>query len=76
MDQPIIHELNKLHEKAGIEIPVLVYTADGRPDEDILLASLKMLNASYDKPAALTQIRKLMERYNIQIDEIAESIMR
>lgn len=37
-----------------------------------MLISLKSLNAKYDKNEAIAQVRALMDKYNIPIDELPE----
>ena len=68
--------MSRLLEKTGIE-NVTNLPSGGMQRSDLLenlLVNMKGLNARYDKNDALTQVQWLMEKYNIQIDELLERI--
>jgi hypothetical protein len=75
INQEIVREMTHLLEKTAVEsfAPVLVdgIVSDESRIEAILI-NLKSINAGYDKSDALTQIRALMDMYNIQVDELLE----
>jgi hypothetical protein len=71
-----IKEMTQLLEKTAVEsfAPVITETTEDTQVMEAMLTSLKTINARYDKNDALTQMRALMEKYNIQIDELIEKI--
>jgi hypothetical protein len=73
--EEVLQELAVLLEKTAIDTlsPVI---SDGNvtQQDEAFLISLKAVNARYDKADALAQIKALMEKYNIQIDELLEQI--
>src|SRR5688500_17690064 len=76
IEQEIIQEMTHLMEKTGIESFATVI-ADASSDEqtqEATLINLKTINSRYDKNEAIVQVRTLMEKYNIQIDELIEQI--
>jgi hypothetical protein len=76
IEQEIIHEMTQLLEKMAVEsfAPVITdETSDAQMLEAILIC-LKTINARYDKNEAVVQVNSLMEKYNIQIDELMEHI--
>ncbi|MBT1703658.1 hypothetical protein [Chryseosolibacter indicus] len=76
LNNTIIQEMTQLLEKTSVEsfAPVITETASDEQTLEAILISLKTINARYDKNDAIVQIRGLMEKYNIQIDEILEQI--
>jgi len=77
MEHEILMEMSRLLEKTGMEnvIPVVPEaTADKTEFIETTLINLKNVNARYEKSDALSQIRWLMDTYNIQIDELMERI--
>ncbi|HYC83769.1 MAG TPA: hypothetical protein VEB86_01050 [Chryseosolibacter sp.] len=54
--------------------PVITETETDAQDVEAILINLKAINAKYDKSEAIAQVKALMERYNIQIDELLERI--
>lgn len=76
LNNTIIQEMAQLLEKTSVDsfAPVIIDTASDKPAFEAILVSLKAFNARYDKRDAIAQIRGLMEKYNIQIDEILEQI--
>lgn len=65
-----------LMEKTGFEsfTAVTASETDSDPSMEATLINLKSLCARYDKQDALIQVRALMEKYNIQVDELVENI--
>jgi hypothetical protein len=77
MEHDIIIEMAKLLEKSGIENATLFDTSSAENNSKNLETSwinIKALNARYDKSEALNQVQWLMNKYNIQIDELMEGI--
>lgn len=76
MEREILVEISKLLEKTGIDNfgPITPASADSGRIFESALVSLKSLNARYDKNDALDQVQWLMNKYNIQIDELIERI--
>lgn len=76
MEQEIISEMSKLLEKTGIDNVLPVSLASGNQQQilESALINLKGLNARYEKGEALDQVQWLMNKYNIQIDELIERI--
>jgi hypothetical protein len=72
--QDIINEMTQLLEKMAVESFVPVITAADMHDAEAVLINLKAINARYDKHEAVTHMKALMEKYNIQIDELLEQI--
>lgn len=75
IESEIVVQLLELMEKTGFTSIVPLYPADNLEDEntlDTLLITVKSLNARYDRAEALTQIRSLLERYNIQVDQLVD----
>ena len=74
INQEIIQEMTQLLDKTAVEsfAPVIIDPHAGNIDAEAILINLKNINARYDKNEAMTQIRALMEKYNIQIDELLE----
>jgi hypothetical protein len=62
----------ELMEKAGLQISIPFYPSEenGEMQSETMLISLRALNARYDKNEAITQIKLLMDRYNIQLDQL------
>jgi len=76
IDHEIIQEMSQLLDKTAVESFAAVITdvqADIKSTEAFLI-SLKAINAKYGKNEAMAQVRALMEKYNIQIDEVLEQI--
>ena len=76
MEHEILLEMSRLLEKTGMEsvIPVTPSTLNQDQFMETTLISLKNTNAQYEKGQALNQIQWLMQKYNIQIDELMERI--
>lgn len=76
INQSIIQETIQLLDKTAVEsvIPVIVVGAPDANNQEALLISLKSINARYDKQDAIAQVQGLMQRYNIQIDELMDLI--
>ena len=76
ISQAIIHEMNDLLEKTAVGslTPVVADPASEVENREALLISLKAINARYDKHEAIVHVRAIMEKYNIQIDELVELI--
>lgn len=74
MERDIILEMSKLLEKTGLEDIVPAWPADSAKALETALANLKNCNARYEKGEAITQVKWLMDAYNIQIDELIERI--
>jgi len=75
IETDIVMHLLQLLEKAGFQSIVPLYPADSLEDErtlDTLLITVKSLNARYDRSEALAHIRFLMEKYNIQADQLVD----
>ena len=72
----IIHEMNGLLEKTAVDsvTPVVVDPASEVENLEALLINLKAINARYDKHEAIVHVGAIMEKYNIQIDELAALI--
>lgn len=76
MEHEIVLEMSKLLEKTGLDsqIPLTAPAGNMEQHMETALISLKSMNARYEKGEALNQIQWLMNTYNIQIDELIESI--
>jgi hypothetical protein len=76
INQEIILEMTRLLDKTAVEsfAPLVTDTAADMQDPESILIGLKAINAGYDKNEAITQVKGLMEKYNIQIDELLEQI--
>lgn len=77
MEKEILQEIGKLCEKTGLDdLAPLNFSGNGEADNDLetTLIYLKSINARYEKSDALNQVHWLMNRYNIQIDELVERI--
>lgn len=75
IESEIVMQLLELMEKAGFQALVPLYPSDSLEDErtlDTLLILVKSLNARYDKSEAITHIRCLLDRYNIQVDQLVD----
>lgn len=75
LEHEIVAQVMELLEKSGFETFVPLYSGDSLEDPQVLdtaLIYLKTLNARYDKKDAIAQIRSLMDRYNIQLDQLTE----
>jgi hypothetical protein len=68
----IIQEMTQLLDKTAVEsfAPIITDTGSDEQNIEAFLISLKAINARYDKNDALVQVKALMEKYNIQIDEL------
>ena len=70
----VLAQLNQLLERSGFESMTLSVPVD-QDQSDVLesaLVNLKTLNAKYDKHEAIQQIRCLMDKYNIQLDQLID----
>jgi hypothetical protein len=74
INHEIIRELTLLLDKTAVEsfAPVIIDDSSEKLDTEAILINLKTINARYDKNEAMTQIRALMQKYNVQIDELLE----
>lgn len=75
IETEIVIQLLELMEKAGFQALVPLYPSDSLEDErtlDTLLIMVKSLNARYDKDEAITHIRCLLDKYNIQVDQLVD----
>jgi hypothetical protein len=72
----ILQEMSLLLEKMAVDsfVPVLTDSDTAMQHAEAVLLNLKSINARYDKHEAITQVQALMERYNIQIDELLEQV--
>jgi hypothetical protein len=68
--------MTQLLEKMAVEsvIPAISGPAADSLISEAFLINLKTINARYDKLEAVAHIKMLMEKYNIQIDELFETI--
>ena len=65
----------QLMEKAGFQALVPVSSSDSLDDDrnlSTLLAMVKSLNARYDKSEALAHVKSLLDKYNIQLDQLID----
>jgi hypothetical protein len=76
IEKEIINEMALLLEKVGVEdvLPLSVEPSIDSTLEETTLINIKGINARYDKSDAVVQVRTLMEKYNIQLDELEEHI--
>ena len=74
--QAIVQEMTQLLEKTAVEsfAPVIVDPATDIQNEEAILINLKTINARYDKHEAIAHVQALMDKYNIQIDELLEKV--
>lgn len=75
VESEIVMQLLELLEKAGFQALVPLYPSDNLEDErtlDTLRIMVKSLNARYDRHEALTHIRSLLDKYNIQVDQLID----
>jgi hypothetical protein len=72
-NEEIIQEMTQLMEKMAVDSFIPVTDAASEHAEAVF-TNIKVMNARYDKYEALTQIKALMEKYNIQIDELLDQI--
>jgi hypothetical protein len=72
LETEILRQCLELMEKAGLQISIPFYPSEenGEMQSETMLISLRALNARYDKNEAITQIKLLMDRYNIQLDQL------
>jgi hypothetical protein len=73
-NEAIIQEMTQLLEKMAVESFVPVIDEAAADNAEAILINLKAINARYDKHEAITHVNSLMEKYNIQIDELLEQI--
>ena len=77
MIREILIEMTKLLETTGLlsssDIDVQIPENETQMLETLWI-DVKAINARYDKGEAFTQVRWLMNQYNIQIDELIERI--
>lgn len=74
IEHDIVTEVMGLLEKTGFESFTALTggLADDAGSLEATLINLKSLCARYDKQDALLQVRSLMEKYNIQVDELVD----
>jgi hypothetical protein len=72
----IVQEMALLLEKTAVEsfAPVITDTASDAQNQEAVLINLKAINARYDKHEAIAHVQALMDKYNIQIDELLEKV--
>jgi hypothetical protein len=72
IEHDLLVEVMSLMDKTGFEsfAAVTASPADARQSLEATLINLKTLAARYDKHDALVLVRSLMEKYNIQVDEL------
>ena len=76
IEQQIVKQLLEVMDKSGFESIAPVLTAleqDTSEFVETILINLKTLNAKYDKNEALHQIKCLMGKYNIQLDQLVDT---
>jgi uncharacterized protein (DUF934 family) len=75
IEHDILVEVMHLMEKTGFDsfTAVTIGPSDDERSLEAALINLKNLAARYDKQDALIQVRSLMEKYNIQADELVSS---
>jgi hypothetical protein len=75
IEHDILVEVMHLMEKTGFEsfTAVTISPSDEQQSLEATLINLKSLVARYDKEDALIQVRSLMEKYNIQADELVSN---
>lgn len=78
IEHDILVEVMHLMEKTGFEsfTAVTASPSDNTSSLQATLINLKNLSARYDKQDAVIQVRSLMERYNIQPDELVGNATR
>jgi hypothetical protein len=75
IENEILTQLLELMEKSGFQSLVPLYPTDSLEDEntlDTLLITVKSINARYDRSEALAQIHWLLNKYNIQVDQLVD----
>jgi hypothetical protein len=75
INHEIIQQLNQLMERSGIDAIETPGSPDLKDDNQVMedtLTNLKSLNARYDRDEAIEQIRCLMDKYNIQLDQLID----
>ena len=75
-EHEILLEVMELLEKTGFEsfTAVMASPTDSEQSLEATLINIRSLTARYDKQDALIQVRCLMEKYNIQVDELVENL--
>lgn len=78
IEHDILVEVMNLMIKTGFEsfTAVTVSPSDNEQSLEATLINIRSLAARYDKQDAVIQIRSLMERYNIQADELVDNVTR
>jgi hypothetical protein len=76
VNREIIQQMTQLLDKTAVEslAPVTAATDSDSKNMEAMLINLKSVNARYDKHEAIEHVKALMEKYNIQIDEVLEQI--
>ena len=71
MSIDIVSEMERLLEKMAVEsfVPIIIEPATDSQLETALI-HLKSMNAKYDKREAIAHVHALMNKYNIQLDEL------
>lgn len=75
MEGEVLNQFLELMDKAGFESVAPVLSAieqETQKGVDTILINLKALNAKYDKNEAIVQIKCLMDKYNIQLDQLID----
>jgi division protein CdvB (Snf7/Vps24/ESCRT-III family) len=75
IEHEIVKQILELMDKSGFGTiaPVLAELEQHKPEiADTIFLNLKTLNAKYDKNEAINQIRCLMDKYNIQLDQLTD----
>jgi hypothetical protein len=73
LEHEIVMQLIELLQKSGVDSLGSLSAPEDLQDVSALetiLINVKTLNARYDKIDAITQIRSLMSKFNIQLDQI------
>jgi hypothetical protein len=78
IEHDILVEVMNLMDKTGFEsfTAVTASPSDDSSSLEATLINLKNLAARYDKQDAMIQVRTLMEKYNIQVDELVGNVTR
>jgi hypothetical protein len=76
IENAIIIEMSQLLEKMAVDsfVPVITEAVSETDQREAVLINLRSINAKYDKHEAIVHMRALMDKYNIQIDELLELI--
>ena len=70
MEQEIMRQILELMDKSGLDL--IPPTGESSEFVEAMVINLKTLNAKYDKNEAIYQIKCLMDKYNIQLDQLID----